>query len=132
VGELSKTGHSAAGHTPDWPFKDVGKAMEAAKSIYEFLKDFAARYGYTLYGRAFGGEKTWDEIKGRLEPLFRFDWPSEDERTENWKLTILHDLHEYEFYSKELYEYYYWELIPEFERRAEEQRRFLTGLYGLR
>jgi hypothetical protein len=130
IGESLEIGHSAAGHTPDWPFTDVQKAMEAAKSIYDFLTEFGVRRGYTRYAHAFGGIRTWEEIKGRLEPLFRFDWPSEEERAENWRLTILHDFHEYEYYSKELYEHYYSELIPEFKRWAGEQRRFVMKLYG--
>lgn len=62
-------GHSDArcgGHFPDWPWVDVGRAMQMAEGTYNML----LKYYRTLYGANEQPWKTWDQIKGDLEKQF--------------------------------------------------------------
>jgi RHS repeat-associated protein len=136
VGELAETGHSAAGHTPDWPFKDVGKAMEAAESIYNFLRDFAQRHGYDRYAAYFGGVKTWPEIAPKLQRLFNLDNPDLEARVSLWKRAIPKHLDPidavYARYDKDVDPRIHPEWVGAFQRWVEEQRNYVMKLYGVR
>jgi RHS repeat-associated protein len=128
IGELVETGHSAAGHWPDWPYMDVQKATSAAESIYRILVASRNRMGYTKCSW-FICAMDWSEIEPRVRSLFEYEG-TEDERSGNWKLAIWQDFYEWVDYRKA-------EGVPEawvrlFQLRAEEQRNFVLKLYGLR
>jgi len=128
-------GHSAAGHTPDWPSRGVGRAMEAAESIYNFLRDLAERRGYNRYAAYFGGVKTWQEIAPRLGRLFNLDNPSLEARVSLWERAIPQDLDPidaaYARYDKDVDPMIHPEWIAAFQRWVKEQRDYVMKLYGV-
>jgi RHS repeat-associated protein len=135
-GRILARGHSAAGHTPDWPFRDVGKAMEAAESIYKFLRDFAQRHGYDRYAAYFGGVKTWLEIAPKLQRLFNLDNPDLEARVSLWERAIPKHLDPidavYARYDKDVDPRIHPEWVGAFQRWVKEQRNYVMKLYGVR
>jgi hypothetical protein len=118
VGELGRTGHSAAGHTTDWPFANVGKALEAAKSIYYELASFARAHGYAKQAI-----RPWPSIENRIEGLLAYEAIPEAARVLNWKRAIRDDFERVHYYESD-------PTIPEawkerFRTAVEEQRHFI-------
>jgi RHS repeat-associated protein len=132
VGEVVMTGHSFAGHRPDWPFTDVNNAMVAAWSIFEILQSLRSRSSYRQSSPICGAERStmdWREVAPRLKPLFEYVG-TEDERAANWEAAIWHGFCEWVSYRKADKVPQEW--VSEFQVRAEEQRSWLLKLYGLR
>jgi hypothetical protein len=125
AGELLKIGHSAAGHTPDWPFRDVPKAIEAAHSIYDHLVSFGIAHGYSREPI-----RPWDEtLTKRLGELFGYRVVDEDVRATIWENAIWSDFNgDAVHYEKEGF----YDAVPnvaqDFARLVEEQRRYVLGL----
>jgi RHS repeat-associated protein len=129
AGEVAQVGHSAAGHTPDWPFRDVPKAIEAARSIYEHLVSFGSTYGY-----AREPVKPWTPaLVKRLAELFGFglynySQLNEDLRAREWQLAIWLELGEWVHYEKEGFYDAVPKVATDFARLAEEQRQCVLNL----
>jgi hypothetical protein len=121
--EFAKIGHSAAGHTPDWPFWNVTKAVEAAISIYRELLSFGATRGFRK-----GPVRPESYVRFRLDELFGLERASEEARVQMWQKAIRRDFGDTVIYEEEGFYDAVPKVAQDFVRLAEEQREFVLNL----
>ncbi|MBI1746624.1 MAG: hypothetical protein HYR55_08555 [Acidobacteria bacterium] len=80
-----KTGHATAGHTPDYPYADVGKAMQMAQNTYNQVSEFMKKQHCQDCKTPFD-----NKLQDRMRKLMEGKG-SEQDRVQRWRDAILQD-----------------------------------------